>query len=204
MEIWMVVIITLAGVVLGAVVSAVWEWRSHIHLLRRLDDALRNKRHVCLNEQFLLTEALSRKIRAAKYKPDIIFAVSPGGAMVAEWLSRRFLGRIDKPIPLRIVWVDTERESQGLVVRTAQVKDRVKTVVGQLPQDSRVLLVTDICRGGATLNAAYDCLKEYFNKCDIATAALYWHVNSSVTPRFFASETDKDVRFDWKKPSIRA
>lgn len=57
------------------------------HLVRELRDVLHDRQHVSLNEEFLMAQILAKKIRKADSLPDVIFAVSPGGLMIGEWLS---------------------------------------------------------------------------------------------------------------------
>ncbi len=203
MGIWDTVLITFAGVILGAVLSWLIQRYSEYHLLRRLKDTVKDRQHVSLSEEFLLTRVLAKKIRSDGFEPRVIFAVVPGGAMVAEWLSRRFLGTYKEPIPLLNIWVDTRRtKGPGYDVDEATVCDEIQTITAKLSTVSPVLLVTDICRSGNTLRAACKYLKRYVPDENIRTAALLRHTTSPVHPTYVTDETPKTVLFDWKAASI--
>ncbi|MHC4981924.1 MAG: hypothetical protein ACYTF6_02005, partial [Planctomycetota bacterium] len=85
MESYTPLLMTLLGVVLGAMLTWLIGRAQWPRLLRRLKDAVIRREHVSLEEEFLMTHILAEKIE----KPEISFAISPGGAMIAEWLSRR-------------------------------------------------------------------------------------------------------------------
>lgn len=198
MEIWITIVGAMLCIGVGALLSWIIENRSHAKLLRRLKDD-KDRTHVSLSEEFLLTEMLAKHIQDAGYAPEVIFAVSPGGSMVGEWLSRRFLGNCDEPVPLYSIWVQTERTKCGLITDRATVKDDVLTIRDDAPAGMRVLLVTDICRGGKTLKAAYSFLEDHLSNGDIKTATLFRHDHANVELDFVVAPTEKSVRFDWKE-----
>jgi hypothetical protein len=90
-------IITLVGVCVGALLAWIIGKLQQIRLLQKLQDMWMDRERVSLNEELLMTQLLAEKIRKAKFIPDVIFAVSPGGMHIAEWLSRRFLGSFSNP-----------------------------------------------------------------------------------------------------------
>ncbi|MCX5682821.1 MAG: phosphoribosyltransferase family protein [Planctomycetota bacterium] len=190
------VLMTFVGVAIGAFLSWLIQKYSELHLLRRLREAVRDRQHVSLGEQFLLCRILARKIKAGGFKPEAIFAVSPGGAMVAEWLSRRFLGTWKKPIPVFSIWVHTVRTGgPGMEVDIATINCDMQTIGAGFPKDTSVLLVTDICRSGNTLRAAHDFLKSHIDEKAIRTAALLRNVVSPVHPKYVTDDTQKTVIF---------
>ena len=147
-----------------------------------------------------MAQMLAADLKRAQRTPDAIFAVFPGGVMLGEWLSRAFLGNAEEPIPLRLVQVHTVRRAGGLARTIAAVKDSIDSVAYGLPRDARVLLVTDITRGGASADAAFEFLAGYFSSSNISTASLFCHKSSRFVPEFVVAHTRKDVVFDWKDP----
>jgi len=105
MEIWLALLIAMVSVVVGGLLTWIIGKAQQAYLLRRLRDTVINREHVSVNEEFLMTQLLADKIQEANFKPDIIFAVCPGGAMIAEWLSRRFLGNRSAPIPVQLLYM---------------------------------------------------------------------------------------------------
>ena len=177
------------------------DWSS---LVNELKDALRHRERVSLGEELLMAGMLAESIRRRRWgKPDLIFAVSPGGEMVAAWLSRRFLGTWKRPIPVRTVVVKTQRikTAQGIIIRQAIVDEENTPLTGNPPDGFKVLLVTDISRSGMTLDAAYRYLVNYYGADRVQMAALMCHVNSGteLARGFCVVTTDKDVRFEWKE-----
>jgi len=187
----------LVGVILGGLLSWWLQGRYATDLLARLKDAVQDRQHVSLGEQFLLTRLLAGRMTANSYVPDVIFGLAPGGAMVAEWLSRRFVGTYDKPIRMRTIWVRTTRDPGNPIVKEAHVEDSMEGIRAEFKPNAKALLVTDICRGGATFEAAYKFLKGHF--LHVETATLLQHDNAKVEPHYRVDVTNKDVRFDWKE-----
>lgn len=196
---------TLLGTLIGAVLGGFFTWIigkiQQRDFLTRLKDALRDRWHVSLDEEFLMTELLGQQMRAARYKPDVIFAVSPGGMMVAEWLSRRELGDFRNPVPVRTVCIRTVRSAAGVITERAQVESDLNGATAGLSKEVKALLVSDISRGGGTLQVAYDFLRSFFPEANIVTGTLFCHTDAATKPRFRVVETDKAVRFDWKQTS---
>jgi len=191
--------IMLTSVVAGALLTWIIGKAQLAHLLRRLRDMMLNKEHVSLKEEFLMTKFLAEKIQKENFTPDIIFAICPGGEMIAEWLSRRFLGKFSAPIPIGSIYIIARRESEGVIAIRAEVDNKWTADPSNMPDNSNVLLVNDISRGGRTLEAAYEFLKRHFRRQNIRSATLFCHEDASVKPKYYEVLTDKTVRFDWKK-----
>lgn len=195
-----ILLTTVMGIVVGACLTWIIGYTQQNSLWRRLRNVLVDKRHVCLNEQFLMTRMLGENIEVSGFKPDAIFAISPGGGMIAEWLSRGALGDFSAPIPVRTVCVHSKRSGGTVKTDEAVVVDQLNNLVAGLPTESRVLLVNDISRGGETLRVAHQCLAQHFRPENVMTATLFCHRDARTKPGFHVVMTDKTIRFDWKEP----
>jgi len=160
MEIWLVLLIAVVSIVIGALLTwFIGKKLGKIHqaeLLKKLRDAVLDREHVSLNEEFLMTELLAEKLSKANFKPDIIFAICPGGAMIAEWLSRRFFGNRSAPTPMQLLYMTPQKGGMVTNDHLVEVDDMFTTIPSDLSKDSKVLLVNDVSRGGHTLHAASD------------------------------------------------
>ena len=202
MEIWITVLVMMIGVVLGGLVTWAIGKTQLRYLLRRLRDMLRSKERVSINEEFRMTQLLAEKIKKANYVPDVIFAIFPGGAMVAEWLSRRFLGDFSAPVPVQLICVVTERIAGGIKSTVANVIDNLTSIASGLPKNTKVLIVNDIARSGHTLLATREFLKVYFTDENIKVATLFRTEDtedSEVELDFCVALTNKVINFEWKQ-----
>ncbi len=195
-----ILLTTLIGVVVGACLTWIIGYTQQNSMWRRLRNVLMDKRHVCLNEEFLMTRMLGEKILASGFKADVIFAISPGGGMIAEWLSRGLLGDFTAPIPVRVVCIHSKRSGGTVKTDEAAVVDQLNGLIAGLSLESRVLLVNDISRGGETLRVAHQFLGKHFRPDNVMTATLFCHIDARTKPRFHVVMTDKTIRFDWKEP----
>lgn len=143
-----------------------------------------------------MTKLLGHKIHADNFKPDVIFAVSPGGLMIAEWLSRRELGNRTNPIPVRAVFVKQERTEKEIQVERAHVENEPDEI-SKISGESKVLVVIDVARGGQTLGETYKYLRGHFPAENLRTAALF--KTKKVRVNYFVTETDKQINFQWKQ-----
>ncbi len=199
MGIWFALLIAMVSVVVGGLLTWIIGKAQQSYLLNKLRDAVIDREQVSVNEEFLMTQLLSEKIQKANYTPDVIFAVCPGGAMIAEWLSRRFLGNFSTPIPIQSLHMIQERKKAGIDTIMAKVDDKLATIPPGLSKDSKVLLVNDISRSGHTLEAAYEFLKKYFPDENIRSATLICHKDAGAKPKYYVAMTKKTIRFDWKR-----
>ena len=212
MEMWITVLVMMVGVVLGGLITWIIGKTQLHHLLRRLRDMLCFKERVSINEEFRMTQLLAEKIKKANYVPDVIFAIFPGGAMVAEWLSRRFLGDVSTPIPVQLVCVITKRISGGIKSTVASVDGKLTSITSGLPKDPKVLIVNDIARSGHTLGAAREFLKKYYTDDNIKIATLFRPEKFPEFPEFpefsegkldfYVALTDKNINFEWKQKGM--
>lgn len=145
-----------------------------------------------------MTRLLAKKIQEDKFNPDFIFAICPGGAMIAEWLSRGFLGSRSAPIPVQLLYMAREQGGAGIIVDRAVINESLTAVPSGLAKNSKVLLVNDISRGGYTLGSAAEFLKKHFPDGDIRSATLICAKDANVKPIYSVAMTAKVVRFDWK------
>jgi len=196
MVIWLALLIAMVSVVVGGLLTWIIGKAQQVHLLHKLRDAVIDRERVSVGEEFLMTQLLADKIQEANFVPDIIFAVCPGGAMIAEWLSRRFLGKRSTPIPVKLLYMSREQEDEGHKRDIAKVDDKLSAIPLDLPQDLIVLLVNDISRSGFTLDGAEEFLKKHFS--NIRSATLICYQDAAVKPEYYAAVTRKTIRFDWK------
>jgi hypoxanthine phosphoribosyltransferase len=159
--------------------------------------------HVTLSEEFLMTALLATKLVSGGWgNPDVIFAVSPGGCMVAEWLSRRFLGNWKRPIPVCTLVVKTTRTATGQPSAEAIIEEREIAegcAAWPLADQGKALLVSDISRSGGALAVTFGFLAEHYGADRVAMATLMCQEGGPVTPHFCLVETNRVVRFDWKE-----
>lgn len=192
MKIWPTLLISMVSVVIGGLLTWIIGKIQQRLLLQKLRDAVIDRERVSISEEFLMTQMLAEKIPEADM-PDVIFAVCPGGAMIAEWLSRRFLGKRSDPIPVILLYMSREQDRRRDIAR---VDDKLTMIPPDISPDSKVLLVNDISRSGFTLNGAEEFLKQKFS--NIKTTTLICYQDAAVKPEYYAAVTRKTIRFDWK------
>jgi len=190
----------LLGAALGACVTWIIGYLQQGMLWRRLRAVIMDRHHICINEEFLLTRMVSERIKKAGFNPDVIFAIIPGGGMIADWLARAFLGDFRHTIPVRSICVQSKRTSAGTPNAEPVVLDTTNQVFAGMPPDLKVLLVNDISRGGQTLSIVLKLLQKHFQAENIKIATLFCHVDAWTKPDFCAILTAKTVNFDWKQP----
>jgi hypoxanthine phosphoribosyltransferase len=196
MGIWQSLLIAVVGAALGIVgrwLIGIWE---RAILLRKLKNAMLNRERVSLNEEFLMTRLLAQKIRKDKFSPDVIFGICPGGAMIAEWLSRRFLGSWDKPAPMQVLYMVPEHDDDGAI--NMKVDEEWTAISPGMSKDAKVLVVNDITRTGDTLKVACNFLANHFDRKNIQSAVLVRDVQDKKNPTYHVAMTAKAVQFDWK------
>ena len=189
---------SILGVALGALITWIIGHIQQGTFWQRLRNVIMDRHHVCLNEEFLLSQMLAEEIKKDRFMPEVIFAISPGGGMIAEWLSRVQLGKFNEPIRVRSICVHSQRSRIGIATERPIISDDIDIIAADLPKNSKILLVTDISRGGESLRIAHEALQKYFVVKNIKTATLFYHVHSRTKPNFFAIRTEKTVYFDWK------
>lgn len=202
MGIWLNILIAVAGVIAGAILTWLIGWMqgkiAQEMLLKKIQNAVFDREQVSISEEFLMTRLLAKKIQEDNFKPDVIFAVCPGGAMVAEWLSRSFLGNRSTPIPVQLLYMVRKQGGTVTLIDTVDVNESLTAIPPGLPKNSNILLVNDISRGGHTLGSAAEFLKERFPDGNIRSATLICSKNANVKPIYHVAVTAKVVRFDWK------
>ena len=191
-EIYTSIIIGVIGVVVGYLISSIQgrKFRKEaIQLLRPFEV-------ISLRDEFHLTHLLARQICDARFHPDVIIATTPGGAMIGEWLSRRFLGDKSKPIPLCNVWVEVERDSEGRHLHPPKAITLLET---SFPEANSILIVNDISRNGRTIEAVFNLVEENFKNSTIKMAVLFLSEDAGPPyPDFFVDKPPRRVNFEWK------
>ena len=86
-----------------------------------------------------------------------------------------------------------------MISRHADVREDLSRIPAGDGEFANVLLVNDISRGGATLQAAFTFLEGQPGDAEIATATLLCQTTATHMPKFHAAITDHAVEFDWKK-----
>jgi hypoxanthine phosphoribosyltransferase len=202
MGIWLNIWIAIAGVIAGAIFTWIIGWIQNIitqeRLLKKMQHAVFDREQISVSEEFLMTRLLAKKIQEDNFKPDVIFALCPGGAMIAEWLSRGFLGNRSTPIPVQLLYMVREQGGMGVIIDKAVINENLTAIPSGLSKSSKVLFVNDITRGGHTLGVASEFLKEHFPDGDIRSATLICSKNANVKPIYYVAMTAKVVRFEWK------
>lgn len=202
MEIWHTLLIAMVSVVVGGLLTwIIGKYLGEIQqkeLLKKLQDAVIDREHVSVNEELLMTQLLAEKIRDTNFKPDVIFAICPGGAMISEWLSQRFLGNRSAPIPVQLLYMRPEQKNSIAQTHMVEVDKNLTAISSFLPENPNALLVNDISRGGHTLYSACEFLKKKFPEGDIRSATLICHKDANAKPDYSVAMTKKAIRFDWK------
>jgi len=166
-------------------------------LIRTATQVLRPFESVSLRDEFHMTHILAARIRADSFLPDIIVAISPGGSMIGEWLSRRFLGDKVRPIPMCSLWMHVERDSEGRHLSSPKARE---FVAASLPEAGKVMIVNDISRTGRTLEEAVGFAKSTFQGSVIKTAVLFLSQDAGPPyPDFWVDKPSRRVTFEWKE-----
>lgn len=194
-------LIALISVIVGGFLTWFFGKIQEIRLVRKLKDAVIDRERISLGEEFLMTRILSDKIEKEGGKPDIIYAIFPGGAMISEWLSRRFWGTRSNTIPVQILHMKRDVRTGEVTTDVAEIDEKLTAIPSGLPQDPKVLIVGDITRTGFTLKAAKEFLSKNLPGANIGSASLICHENAAHQPTHYVAMTKKVVHFDWKSYS---
>lgn len=202
METWFSLLIMMVGVILGGLLT----WVIGIVLNRRqkkdwadmLKKSVIVRERVTLNEELLMTEKLAEKVQEAWDRPDLIIAICPGGAMIAEWLSRRFWGNRKAPTPVQLLYMHPKNEDETDGTHMVEVDERLTAIPSDVPEEYKVLLVNDISRGGHTLYSACKYLRGLLPGRDVRSATLICNQMANKKPDYYLASTKKEILFDWK------
>ncbi|MHC4206033.1 MAG: phosphoribosyltransferase family protein [Planctomycetota bacterium] len=207
MEIWLVLLIAAVSIVIGGLLTWIIGKKlgeiQQTELLNKLKDAVLDREFVSVNEEFLMTQLLAEKIQDAKFKPDVIIAVCPGGAMIAEWLSRRFLGNRLAPIPVQLLNMVPQQKKENTISTThIELDENWAAIPPGLSKDSKVLVVNDISRTSHTIDKALNYLTNSLQVPiqNIQTAILIYsqQLPGDAKPTYYVAKTTKTIHFDWK------
>ncbi len=127
---------------------------------------------------------LADKIKASKYEPDIIVAISRGGWIPGRLLSD-LLGKLD---------IATIKVEHYVDFYRTRKKPEITQPLPIKVSGKRVLLVDDLADSGSSLNLVMEYLKEQGAK-DVKICAMYSKPWSVITPDFYSRETDAWICF---------
>ncbi len=130
---------------------------------------------------------LADEIRAAKYEPDIIVAISRGG-----WIPGRLLSDL-----LGKLVVATIQVEHYVDVYKTRKKPEITQPISIDVKGKKVLLVDDLADTGLSLKLVTDYLNNNGAK-DVKICALYWKPWSLVVPDFYARETDAWICYPYE------
>ncbi len=172
-------------------------WCQNRDLIRTATKLLRPFEAISLRDEFYMTHILASQIRGASFSPDIILAITPGGSMIGEWLSRRFLGDWKRPVPMCSIWIHIERNPEGQHLSPPKACAFVSPLSSE---PKKILIVNDISRNGRTLEAALESAKKTFQSSAIKTAVLFLSQDAGPPyPDFFVDKPPRRVVFEWKQ-----
>lgn len=212
------IVATLSAAIMGAVIGYVISRnqleeskrqfeeskRQFEELIKEVTKILRPFDTITLQDEFYLTHILATQIQNESFVPDVIIAIAPGGAMIGEWLSRRFLGDTMNNIPMCTLWIDVERDENGKHLSSSP---KVHAFMRpSLPSDIKnVLIVNDITRSGYTLEEAANFIEDFIQKeksknCEIKIGVLFFSDGArGPTPHFWVDRPSRKIVFKWKE-----
>lgn len=129
------------------------------------------------NEAHELTRKLYEKIKAKKYRPDVIIAVARGGFIIARELADY----------LRVKEMETVNVDHWGISATKSGKAEIRKRVGLDITGKKVLVVDDISDTGESLEVTLNYLKQ-LGPAKIKTASLHMREGSIFKPDFYVSK----------------
>tara|TARA_B100000900_G_scaffold269374_1_gene229999 strand:- start:1376 stop:1876 length:501 start_codon:yes stop_codon:yes gene_type:complete len=130
-------------------------------------------------EQIADTNLICEKIDADEFKPDVIVGISRGGLIPGVMISHKL------NIPFKPVHASTRDfpHWENYLPK---------------PNDSKVLIVDDICDSGETFERLSDYIKENINhECEVRFSALWWNNESDFEPHYYTRDLAKDSKPVW-------
>jgi hypoxanthine phosphoribosyltransferase len=121
---------------------------------------------------------LNSRIHVSSWFPDYIVGIKRGGLIPAVSLSHLF------KIPMNIINFQL-RDGDG-----CELSDLL-----ELPKDSRILLVDDICDTGETFRAIKEEIKQ--NYLNIKFCSLFYNIRQNITVDYFARRIDREKDTSW-------
>jgi len=173
--------------------------RMHINKIR---NDIMDIETISLPEEFYLTSLLASKIREKDINPNVIVAICPGGAMIAEWLSQRFIGNSKEPIRMASLWVESKRYTDRVFKIEGFVDEKQHAFFPELTKNTKILLVLDVSRSGRTLEAAHEFLLRFVPKENIISACLYCHMDIDLDVITITKKAKPSV-FEWKTSPVQ-
>ena len=125
------------------------------------------------------TNLICEKIEADEFKPDVIVGISRGGLIPGVMISHKL------NIPFKPVHASTRDFPHW---------------ENYLPKsnDSKVLIVDDICDSGETFERLSNYIKDNINhECDVRFSALWWNNECDFEPHYYTRDLAKDSEPVW-------
>jgi hypoxanthine phosphoribosyltransferase len=165
-------------------------------LIKAAIQILRPFEAISLRDEFHMTHILALRIQSKSFFPDLIVAITPGGTMIGEWLSRRFLRKDGKPIPMCSLWMQVERDSEG---RHLSSPKSCAFLSPSFSKIKKVLIVNDISRSGRTLEEAVKFARKAYQHAMVRTAVIFLSQDAGPPyPDFWVDRPSRRVVFEWK------
>ena len=126
-------------------------------------------------QQIADTNLICEKIEADNFNPDVIVGISRGGLIPGVMISHKL------NIPFKPVHASTRDFPHW---------------ENYLPKsnDSKVLIVDDICDSGETFERLSSYIKENINhECEVRFSALWWNNECDFEPHYYTRDLAKDT-----------
>ena len=121
------------------------------------------------------------------FSPDILIPILRGGMTLCHYMAE-ILNIRDIRCLSSISYDDTKK------------LDKVEiTHIPTLPQNTKILVVDDICDSGDTLSQVINTLKEKNTTCEFKTATLFYKKTATFTPDYTLHEAKEWIEFFWSK-----
>ena len=130
-------------------------------------------------EQIKDTDLICEKIAADNFTPDVIVGISRGGLIPGVMISHKL------NIPFKPVHASTRDFPHW---------------ENYLPKsnDSKVLIVDDICDSGETFERLSNYIKKNINHdCDVRFSTLWWNNECDFKPHYFTRDIAKNTSPVW-------
>jgi hypoxanthine phosphoribosyltransferase len=121
---------------------------------------------------------INSKIHDSSWFPEHIVGIKRGGLVPAVSLSHLF------KVPLNIISYQS-RDGDNMDLRGLL----------ELPIDSRILLIDDICDTGETFEAIKKEIKQ--NYLNIKFCSLFYNIRQNITVDYFARKIDREKDSSW-------
>ena len=130
-------------------------------------------------EQISDTNKICDQIKKDEFIPDVIVGISRGGLIPGVMISHKL------NVPFKPVHASTRDfpHWENYLPK---------------PNDSKVLIVDDICDSGETFEKLSNYIKENINhQCDVRFSALWWNNECDFKPHYYTRDLAKDTENVW-------